>query len=296
MAIAYDGAVTSIPANRKSEFDTLIDESQLLEATMRSLQEDEETTDRAAHEVIEQYRKWHSSARRLLSPESQRKLDELRDGGTFLKGIQAYLLEPRTRSPFYTEPSQGVPQLGSPWLYPFTIVRERMEKARALLFDAAPSATPAELVATDLAQVLRRLPRLLETLNRQRPDWKLIERIADEHDLQAVVEALLRTLFDDVRPEDYVPSRAGRNSRVDFVLPEVGVVIETKMTRPGLDSKRLVEELLIDAGRYPKHPDCDAIVALVYDPERRVVNPAGLERDLTQRTQYGLSFFCVVVN
>jgi hypothetical protein len=171
-----------------------------------------------------------------------------------------------------------------------------MEKARVLLLEAAPSATPAELVATDLVRVLRRLPRLLETLNRARPDWKLIERIADERDLQAVVEALLRTLFDDVRPEDYVPSRAGRNSRVDFVLPEVGIVIETKMTRPGLDAKKVAEELLIDAGRYPKHPDCDVVIALVYDPERRIVNPAGLEADLTQRTQYGLSFSCVVIN
>jgi FtsZ-binding cell division protein ZapB len=67
--IAYDGAVASIPANRKSEIDSLIEQSHQLEAAMRSLQEDDRITDSTAHNVTEQYRKWHTSARRLLGPE-----------------------------------------------------------------------------------------------------------------------------------------------------------------------------------------------------------------------------------
>jgi hypothetical protein len=102
-------------------------------------------------------------------------------------------------------------------------------------------------------------------------------------------------LFDDVRPEDYVPSKGGGNSRVDFVLPEVGVVVETKMARASLTAGKLGEELLFDQGRYPKHPDCQAILAFVYDPGGRITNPRGIERDLTTRTASGLSFICVVV-
>jgi hypothetical protein len=88
-------------------------------------------------------------------------------------------------------------------------------------------------------------------------------------------------LYDDVRPEDYVSQFAGANSRVDFLIRGVGVIVETKMTRPSLTDKRVGEELLIDWGRYQRHPDCKGIFALVYDPSRRLSNPTALESDLS---------------
>ncbi|MFS2090330.1 hypothetical protein [Paenarthrobacter nicotinovorans] len=91
-----------------------------------------------------------------------------------------------------------------------------------------------------------------------------------------------------------IPSRAGANSRVDFVLPEVGVIVETKMTRESMSAKKLGEELLVDLGRYPAHPNCEAIVAYVYDPDKRLQNPRGIERDLTRTTSAGIAFFCVI--
>ncbi|MHA6693418.1 PD-(D/E)XK nuclease domain-containing protein [Homoserinimonas sp. A520] len=235
----------------------------------------------------------HDALLRDTAPE--KKLDEHRDGTMWSTGIQAYLLEPRKPSAF-AEGAASNPEIFSPWQHPFEKVRERMEKQRSMLLDASPSESAAELVASDLASVLRRLPHMLRTLSELRPEWHMPDEIRDEHDLQVVVGALLRTLFDDVRPEDYVPSKGGRNSRVDFVIPEVGVVIETKMMRPGLSALKVSEELLIDSGRYPNHPDCDAIIALVYDPNHRITNPKGLERDLTMRTQSGLSFQCVIIN
>jgi hypothetical protein len=89
-------------------------------------------------------------------------------------------------------------------------------------------------------------------------------------------------LFDDVRREDAVPQHAGGASRVDFMLPAAGVVVEAKMTRSGLTDRALGQELLVDWGRYPKHPDCRAILAFVFDPERRLANPTGLELDLSR--------------
>ncbi|MBN9131728.1 MAG: transposase [Paenarthrobacter ureafaciens] len=85
-------------------------------------------------------------------------------------------------------------------------------------------------------------------LQQRRPDWPIGEALKDERERQVLVEALLRTLFDDVRPEDYTPSRAGANSRVDSVLPEVGIIVETKVTRESMSAKKLGEELLVDAG------------------------------------------------
>lgn len=68
------------------------------------------------------------------------------------------------------------------------------------------------------------------------------------------------------------------------------------MTRPGLTARRLGEELLVDAGRYPRHPDCDAIIALVYDPDRLIPNPRGVEVDLTGQGTDGTHMICVITS
>lgn len=282
----------SIQRHSAEAFDALVRESEALEERMADWQVRSSEPDPAEVAAVRSdYRGWHARARRLLEPESQKKLDEYRDGGLFSQGVANYLDNPR--EPNVLQADDGSYPLGR-WQHPFSQIREKLERQRALIAEVAPDTSPAEAAATDLSQCLRRLPELLATLQRRAPDWPIGEAISDEADLQIVVEAYLRTLFDDVRAEDYVPSHAGANSRVDFVLPEVGVIVETKMTRESLTARKLGEELLIDAGRYPSHPNCEAIVAFVYDPARRIVNPLGVERDLTTRTSSGLSFVCVI--
>lgn len=144
-------------------------------------------------------------------------------------GMDRFLSEPRTES-VLKAPDRSFP-LGQRWQYAFNNVRSRLEKQRSLLADAEPDKSPAALVAADLANVLRRFPHFIQVLQQRRPEWPIGEALKDERELQILVKALLRIHFDDVRPEDYTPSRGGANSRVDFVLPEVGVVVETKMTR-----------------------------------------------------------------
>lgn len=269
----------------------MVEVSEALEKRMASFQEELPPDAEEMGQVRREYRDWHARSRRLLSGDTVKKFDEQRDGSVFSPGIAAFLDDPLQASALKAE--DGTFPLGR-WQYPFANIRKRLEKQRSLLLEAAPDESPAEVVAADLAAVLRRLPEMVRVIGKRRPEWSLSEEIHDEHDLQVVVEALLRTLFDDVRPEDYVPSKAGANSRVDFMLPEVGVVVETKMTRVNLSASRLGEELLVDAGRYPKHPDCTAILAYVYDPDHRIENPRGLERDLTIRTESGVSFICVI--
>jgi hypothetical protein len=91
----------------------------------------------------------------------------------------------------------------------------------------------------------------------------------------------LKLHFDDVRPEDYAPERAGRRSRIDFVLKDERIVVETKMTRPTLGKREVGDELIIDIERYRSHPDCLALIAVVYDPDGRIVNRRALEADLS---------------
>lgn len=104
--------------------------------------------------------------------------------------------------------------------------------------------------------------------------------VNDEYDVQDLMHALLRLYFDDVRPEEWVPSYAGASSRTDFLLPQIDTVIETKKTRAGLNAKSVGEQLIIDIARYKKHPQCRRLVCFVYDPEGRIANPSGIESDL----------------
>ncbi|NQE61402.1 hypothetical protein [Caulobacter sp. RHG1] len=106
--------------------------------------------------------------------------------------------------------------------------------------------------------------------------------IEDEYDVQDLLHGLLRLHFDDIRSEEWTPSYAGGASRVDFLLKAEQIVIEVKKTRATLKARELGEQLLVDRERYQAHPDCKALFCFVYDPDGRIGNPVGIERDLEQ--------------
>jgi len=112
--------------------------------------------------------------------------------------------------------------------------------------------------------------------------------IEDEYDVQDLLHALLKINFDDVRPEDYTPSYAGRNTRIDFLLKKERIVIEVKKTRDTLKDKEIGDELLQDIARYKNHPDCDVLYCFVYDPQGLISNPRGLENDLDAESNESL--------
>lgn len=117
----------------------------------------------------------------------------------------------------------------------------------------------------------------------RRPGKPTLE-LNDEYDHQDMLRSMLRLFFDDVRAEDYVPQFAGAASRVDFLLRDFGLGVEIKAARESLDADQLGRELIVDAQRYQAHGGIRHLVCLVFDPERLLPNPAGLERDLSKTT------------
>jgi hypothetical protein len=130
-----------------------------------------------------------------------------------------------------------------------------------------------------LENLLNRFHKVAQTI-RQRYDNRPSIVIKDEYDVQDLLRGLLKIYFDDIREEDYVSSNAGSNSRVDFVLKEEQIVIETKMTNEKLTDKEIGNQLLVDIGRYRNHPDCKTLVCFIYDKGDHIINKAGLIRDL----------------
>jgi hypothetical protein len=141
---------------------------------------------------------------------------------------------------------------------------------------ASPFRDPVEKVR----RLLLRFHAVVVQL-RKRHDQRHTLDVTDEYDVQDLLRALLFLQFDDVRPEEWTPSYAGKASRVDFLLKAEKIVIEIKKTRQGLGGKEIGDELILDTARYAKLPDCSVLVCMVYDPENRITNPGGLEADLS---------------
>jgi hypothetical protein len=127
----------------------------------------------------------------------------------------------------------------------------------------------------------RRFDLVVRQLQRRHQNRETL-RINDEYDVQDLFHSLLRLSFDDIRPEEWTPSYAGRSARVDFLLKQEEIVIEIKKTRETLRAKEVGEELIIDKERYRGIPNCKTLIAFIYDPDKYIDNPKGLETDLSE--------------
>jgi hypothetical protein len=179
-----------------------------------------------------------------------------------------------------------------------------LDKAAAVLHsmideireDGLAIVTGIGAVAVDSLSVLRQICSRFPIICRQlkvRHDSRSTLEVQDEYDVQDLLHCRLLLYFDDVRAEDSVPSHAGGSSRVDFILKAERVVVEAKKSRKGLDAKKLGEELIIDIERYRAHPNCEHLVCFVYDPEHQIVNPRGIEADLS-RIKDGLNVTVII--
>jgi hypothetical protein len=162
-------------------------------------------------------------------------------------------------------------------------VKEALENYRTPIQPAqASSASGANESAAQtepIALLCFRFHEVVKQLRTRHANRPTVD-IQDEYDVQDVMHALLRIFFEDVRDEEWTPSYAGGAARMDFLIPEVETVLEVKKTRNGLGLKEVGEQLLIDIAKYQKHPKCKRLICLVYDPEGRISNARGLEKDL----------------
>ena len=269
---------------RSDRIEELVGEADAIEERLRAWQESAVPPDVAElREGAREYQGWYARALKVVPEEH---LDEFRDmyeGGSFITRIRGFLADPLARNDFYDPELVDNPFAPDKFRYPFeSTFRDNLTRQRAVLVMSLESQAGPVLVLDELTELFGRLPDFLHVLDAAGNSNVPIPELTNEADLQVLVHALLRMHYDDVRAEDYVSQQAGASSRVDFLLRQSGVMVETKMTRPTLTDKRVGEELLIDWGRYQRHPDCRAIFALVYNPGRFIINPAGLAGDLSQ--------------
>jgi hypothetical protein len=162
---------------------------------------------------------------------------------------------------------------------------EQIKHDAAILKDVIPALRAGADVAVheaecyEVGRILSRFGKVVGRLsNRARGRDPLA--IEDEYDAQYVLRALLAVRYDDIRDEDPVSIAAGASSIVDFRLKNVGIAIEVKLASEKLRDNELGKQLAIDITRYAGDPTVKTLFFLVYDPGRKLLNPAGMVNDL----------------
>jgi len=138
-----------------------------------------------------------------------------------------------------------------------------------------------------LMVLLRGLRRAMHPLTHRRKGAQQLT-FSNEYDVQDMLHALLRPWVSDIRPEEFTPSYAGSSTRMDFLLPAHGLVIELKFVRDRTHAKRIGDELIIDIEHYRVHPQCKTLWCVVYDPDNLLTNAEGLRTRAIARNRAGL--------
>jgi len=143
-----------------------------------------------------------------------------------------------------------------------------------------------------LERLCSRFHRVVQQL-RSRPAERPPFLVNDEYDVQDLLHALLTLEYDDVRPETWTPGYAGGETRTDFLLKLEQIVMVAKWVRSDFNPQVLSEQLQTDVQRYQPRPECRTVVCFVYDPERQIANPRGVENELNHE-QDGLSLRVII--
>lgn len=148
---------------------------------------------------------------------------------------------------------------------------EDLGQVSARLVAATPQSVDEAIQVT-----IQGLRRAMHTLTYRRKGAEKLN-FSNEYDVQDLLHALLRPCIQDIRPEEYTPSYAGKSTRMDFFLPAHELVIETKCVRDRSHAKNVGDELALDIGHYQAHPGAKKLWCVVYDPEHHITNPEGLK-------------------
>ncbi|MGH3380740.1 MAG: hypothetical protein ACRDP6_39005 [Actinoallomurus sp.] len=260
----------------------LITQSEHLEERMARWQLDASVSKSEIVDVQMQYQEWYVKAKSLVVDATlKERFVDMYEGGVVVRRIRPFLADPLALNDLYDSIEDK--KLISRWRIPFEgTVRDSLATQRQILIEAAHEVSDTSGILEELSLYFRRLPDYLRTLKLRATEKVPAPEIAHEKELQIVVLAILRLLYDDVRDEDPGSKHAGGSSRPDFSIRDTNVIVETKMVRETQKDKDVGAELLVDWGRYPKHPDCQGILAIIYDPKQILDNPSALEMDLSQ--------------
>lgn len=103
----------------------------------------------------------------------------------------------------------------------------------------------------------------------------------NEYDVQDLLFVCLRSVFDDVRMEEWTIKHGTKSKRIDIVIPMVSTLLEVKYVRSKQHAKTISDELKIDFESYHVHPNCKTLICFVYDPHGYIFEPDIISQELS---------------
>ena len=113
-----------------------------------------------------------------------------------------------------------------------------------------------------IENIFEKFPRVANQLTKRYDNRDTLE-IMDEYDVQDLLHALLLLYFDTAQDEEYTPSHCAKATRIDFIIKDIKIAIETKYASKKLKDKQLSNQIILDKERYFAHPDCEKLFFFV---------------------------------
>ena len=164
---------------------------------------------------------------------------------------------------------------------PVTATQELQKSTQAT---PPPALADAEYIA-----ITKRLCQRFHVVARQlrlRGEYRSTLEVADEVDAQDLLHALLRFQFDDISTDEWTPGYTNGVQRTTFLLNHDRLAIVVKKTRAGLSLKDLGDQVRTDIERHRTHGRCTHLMCFIYDPDGRIGNPRGLEREFSSTSEH----------
>ena len=189
------------------------------------------------------------------------------------------------------EPEPIVPPISSvspqPKIQEASPARTSPQSSPAMPVAASVPQEPAQQSSQAVSDSIERVKTLccrFHSVARQlrlRGEYRATLTVEDEVDAQDLLHALLRTQFDNIEIDEWIPNYSNGASRTTLLLNDSRLAVIVKKTRSGLNAKDITEQLKVDAARYRYHGRCTTLLCFMYDPDGRIGNPQGLETSLT---------------
>jgi len=89
---------------------------------------------------------------------------------------------------------------------------------------------------------------------------------------------MLKPYFSDLVPEQPNSGETRQYSIQDFRSKSLKLIIEAKRIRDKAHGKSIKKEINDDIGNYKNDSDCENLLIVIYDPDKHIESPSGLER------------------
>lgn len=120
--------------------------------------------------------------------------------------------------------------------------------------------------------------------------------IKDEYDVQDILYTILKAIFPKLKHEEPTPSVGISFNKIDFILEDEGILIETKMLKEtDKDEKKVTDELKVDIQSYYKKEKIKNLICFVYDPFKKIKDKNNLYELNSEQTINGNKFLVKII-